>query len=140
MTVTATPRPKGHPGYSQTMRRVPESAEAARRLVRTALAAWGQENLIEDAVLVITELVSNSVNHARLESIRVVITRPSEDVIRLGVADRARSVPLLRTDSNGDDTRGRGLLIVDALTERWGTELYRWGKQVWAEMKCEAAE
>jgi len=139
MPVTATPRPKGHPGYSQTMRRVPESAEAARRLVRTALAAWGQEDLIDDAALVITELVSNSVNHARLESIRVVITRPSEEFIRLGVSDRTRSVPLLRTDSNGESTKGRGLLIVDALAERWGTDLYRWGKQVWAEMKCEAA-
>ncbi|MFI0781076.1 ATP-binding protein [Streptomyces sp. NPDC021212] len=121
------------------MRRVPESADAARRLVRTALVAWGQEDLIEDAALVITELVSNSVHHARLESIRVLITRPSEECIRLGVADRTRSVPLLRMDPDGDDTRGRGLLIVNALTERWGTELYRWGKQVWAEMKCEAA-
>ncbi|MFI0820495.1 ATP-binding protein [Streptomyces sp. NPDC021098] len=102
------------------MRRVPESAEAARRLVRTALAAWGQEDLIDDAALVITELVSNSVNHARLESIRVVITRPSEEFIRLGVSDRTRAAPLLRTDSGGESTRGRGLLIVDALTERWG--------------------
>ncbi|MDX3067670.1 ATP-binding protein, partial [Streptomyces sp. ND04-05B] len=35
MTVTATPRPTGHPGYSQTVDRVPESAGVARRLVRT---------------------------------------------------------------------------------------------------------
>lgn len=137
MTVTATPRPTGHPGYSQTMRRVPASAEAARKLVRTALAAWGQEALIEDAALVITELVSNAVDHARLESIRIVVTRPSEKFVRLGVVDRSRDVPYLRTDSNGDNTRGRGLLLVDALTDRWGTDRYRWGKQVWGEMKCE---
>ncbi|WP_413798882.1 ATP-binding protein [Streptomyces iranensis] len=136
MSVTATPRPTGHPGYSQTMRRVPESAEAARKLVRTALAAWGQEDLIEDAELVITELVSNTVDHARLESIRVVVTRPSETFVRLGVVDRSRDVPYLRTDSNGDNTRGRGLLLVDALTDRWGTDRYRWGKQVWGELKC----
>ncbi|MGW4079557.1 hypothetical protein ACWELB_39825 [Streptomyces asiaticus] len=59
MSVTATPRIKGHPGYSQTMRRAPESAEVARKLVRTAL------------------------------------------------------------------------------TDRWGTDRYRWGKQVWGEMKCD---
>ncbi|MFD8379810.1 ATP-binding protein [Streptomyces sp. NPDC059679] len=99
------------------MRRVPESAEAARKLVRAALAAWGQEDLIDDAALVISELVSNAVNHARLESIRVVVTRPSENFIRLGVVDRSRSVPLMRTDSNGDNTRGRGLLLVEALTD-----------------------
>ncbi|AEM87442.1 ATP-binding protein [Streptomyces violaceusniger] len=137
MTVTATPRPTGHPGYSQTMGRVPASAEVARKLVRTALAAWSQEDLIEDAALVITELVSNAVDHARLESIRVVVTRPSEKFVRLGVVDRSRNVPYLRTDSNGDNTRGRGLLLVDALTDRWGTDRYRWGKQVWGEMKCD---
>ncbi|MFE5118047.1 ATP-binding protein [Streptomyces sp. NPDC056669] len=136
MSVTATPRPTGHPGYSQTMRRVPESAEAARKLVRTALAAWSQEDLAEDAVLVITELVSNAVDHARLESIRVVVSRPSEKFVRLGVVDRSRNIPYLRTDSNGDNTRGRGLLLVDALTDRWGTDRYRWGKQVWGELKC----
>ncbi|NIY65003.1 ATP-binding protein [Streptomyces malaysiensis] len=119
------------------MRRVPESAEAARKLVRAALAAWGQEGLIEDAALVITELVSNTVDHARLESIRVVVTRPSEKFVRLGVVDRSRNVPYLRTDSNGDNTRGRGLLLVDTLTDRWGTDRYRWGKQVWGEMTCD---
>ncbi|MGY0057224.1 ATP-binding protein [Streptomyces sp. LZ34] len=118
------------------MRRVPESAEVARKLVRAALTAWGQEDLIEDAVLVITELVSNAVNHARLESIRVVVTRPSEKFVRLGVVDRSRTMPLMRTDSNGDNTRGRGLLLVDALTDRWGTDRYRWGKHVWGEMRC----
>ncbi|WP_275561952.1 ATP-binding protein [Streptomyces sp. 5-6(2022)] len=137
MSVTATPRPKGHPGYSQTMRRAPESAGVARKLVRTALAAWGQEDRIEDAALVITELVSNAVDHARLESIRVVVTRPSEKLVRLGVVDRSRNVPYVRTDSNGDNTRGRGLLLVDALTDRWGTDRYRWGKQVWGELKCD---
>ncbi|MEU5270551.1 ATP-binding protein [Streptomyces hygroscopicus] len=137
MSVTATPRPAGHPGYSQTMRRVPESAEAARTLVRTALAAWGQQDLIEDAALVISELVSNAVHHARLESIRVIVTRPSEKCVRLGVVDRSRNIPYLRTDSNGDNTRGRGLLLVDALTDRWGTDRYRWGKQVWGELTCD---
>ncbi len=105
--------------------------------MRTALAAWGQEDLIEDAALVITELVSNAVDHARLESTRVVVARPSEKLVRLGVVDRSRNAPYLRTDSNGDNTRGRGLLLIGALTDRWGTDWYRWGKQVWGEMKCD---
>ncbi|MFI5885910.1 hypothetical protein [Streptomyces sp. NPDC051554] len=36
-------------------------------------------------------------------------------------------------------TSGRGLLLIDALAERWGTDVYRWGKQVWAELHCERA-
>ncbi|MEE4594457.1 ATP-binding protein [Streptomyces sp. DSM 41524] len=137
MTVTVESRPTGHPGYSQTLPREPESAAIARKLVRTALAAWYLEDLVEDAETVITELVSNAVDHARLESIRVVVTRPTEKLVRFGVVDRSRNVPYMRTDSNGDNTRGRGLLLVDALTDRWGTDRYRWGKQVWGEMKCD---
>ncbi|MET9510742.1 ATP-binding protein [Streptomyces flavidovirens] len=137
MTVTATPRPTGHPGYSQTLPREPESAAVARQLARTALAAWGQEALIEDAVLIITELVSNAVDHAHIGSIRIIVSRPSETFIHIGVVDRSKAIPLMRTDSNGDQLRGRGLLMVDALTDRWGTDLYRWGKQVWGELKCD---
>ncbi|WP_308812021.1 ATP-binding protein [Streptomyces sp. MA5143a] len=116
---------------------MPESAGVARRLVRTALAAWHQDDLIDDALNVITELVSNAVDHGRLPSIRILVTRPSEGWIRLGVVDRSRVMPELRDDSNGDQIRGRGLVLVDALSDRWGTDLHRWGKTVWAELKVE---
>ncbi|MFJ1600213.1 ATP-binding protein [Streptomyces sp. NPDC088261] len=139
MTVTATPSPTGHPGYSQPLPRQPESAAVARRLVRTALAAWGLEDQIDDATAVITELVSNAVDHGRLSSIRVIVSRPTENWIRLGVVDRSKAIPMMRTDSNGDQIRGRGLVIVNSLTERWGTDLYPWGKQVWGEMRVEDA-
>ncbi|MFC5958938.1 ATP-binding protein [Streptomyces pratens] len=140
MTVTATPRPTGHPGYSETLPRDPESAAVARRLVRTALATWGLEDRIDDAMVVITELVSNAVDHGRLASIRVIVSRPSEHRVRLGVVDRSKVVPAMRTDSNGDQVRGRGLVLVDSLTGRWGTDPYRWGKQVWGELKCEPSQ
>ncbi|AQS68558.1 ATP-binding protein [Streptomyces pactum] len=139
MTVMAKPRPTGQPGYSETLPRAAESAAVARRLVRTALAAWGLEDQIDDAVVVITELVSNAVDHGRLTSIRVVVSRPTEDWVRLAVVDRSMAVPLMRTDTNDDRIRGRGLLLVDRLTERWGTDRYRWGKQVWADLRCESA-
>jgi hypothetical protein len=85
------------------------------------------------------ELVANSAKHSRSRLIRVVVSRPSETFVRIGVVDKSRVMPELKP-SNGDDlcTSGRGLVLVDALTERWGTDLYRWGKQVWGELKCEA--
>lgn len=135
MTVTATSHPTGHPGYSETLPRQPESAAAARRLVRTALAAWNLEDQIDAATVIITELVSNAVNHSRLPSIRVIVSRPTEYRVRLGVVDRSKVIPMMRTDSNGDQIRGRGLLLVDALTDLWGTDLYHWGKQVWGELR-----
>ncbi|MFI1421298.1 ATP-binding protein [Streptomyces sp. NPDC020731] len=117
----------------------PRSAAVARRLVRTALATWGLEEHIDDAMVVITELVSNAVSHGRLASIRVIVSRPAENRVRLGMVDRSKVIPMMRTDSNGDQLRGRGLVLVDSLTERWGTDLYQWGKQVWGELKCEPA-
>ncbi|MFH9044371.1 hypothetical protein ACH4FA_34280 [Streptomyces sp. NPDC017966] len=59
--------------------------------------------------------------------------------MRIGVVDRARVLPKLAKP--GDDllTGGRGPLLVDALADRWGTDLYRWGTQVWAELMSEPA-
>ncbi|MFI1409433.1 ATP-binding protein [Streptomyces sp. NPDC020707] len=140
MTVTATPRPTGYPGYSQTLDGLPESAGIARSLIRTALAAWHQDELIEDALNVVTELVSNAVEHGHARRIRVGVARPTDAWIRIEVVDRSRVLPQMRTDSNGDQIRGRGLVLVEALSERWGTDLHRWGKTVWADMKAEPAQ
>ncbi|MEU6059691.1 ATP-binding protein [Streptomyces sp. NPDC047097] len=138
MTVTVESRPTGHPGYSQTLPRKAESAAVARKLVRAALLAWHlKEDRVVDATLVMTELVSNAVDHSRLPSIRVLVNRPTESLIRLGVVDRSKTIPTMRTESEGNRIRGRGLLIVEALTDRWGTDLYSWGKQVWGEMRAE---
>ncbi|MFE4594556.1 ATP-binding protein [Streptomyces laurentii] len=130
-------RPTGHPAYSQTLPREPQSAAVARKLVGTALAVWELDSLIDDAAVVITELVSNAVAHGRLASIRVIVARLSATRVRLSVVDRSTNAPMMRTDSNGDQLRGRGLVLVDALAAAWGTEPYRWGKQVWAELDAE---
>ncbi|MFD4725454.1 ATP-binding protein [Streptomyces seoulensis] len=91
----------------------------------------------EDAVTVVSELVANSVEHARWGAIRAVVGRPTANVVRLGVVDRSKVLPILRTEFTGVPLRGRGLVIVDRLTARWGTELYPWGKQVWGELWVE---
>jgi anti-sigma regulatory factor (Ser/Thr protein kinase) len=140
MIVSAKPHHTGHPGYSETLPGLEESAETARKLVRTALAVWHLEELTDTAILLVSELVANAVKHTNSRVIRVIVTRPSERFVRIGVVDKARVMP--EFVKPGDDllTSGRGLLLVDALAERWGTDLYRWGKQVWAEVMSEPAE
>jgi hypothetical protein len=49
------------------------------------------------------------------------------DVVRIGVVDKSRALPVRRVPADAEE-RGRGLIVVDALAERWGTELRRWGK------------
>ncbi|UUN31561.1 ATP-binding protein [Streptomyces sp. FIT100] len=130
---TTQARPTGCPGYSETLPREPESAAAARRLVRVALVVWGLDDLADDGALIVSELVSNAVRHARRESIRLTIDRPGAVQVCIGVVDFSKVPPAPRT-SGDEDEGGRGLALVNELADRWGTELLPWGKRVWAEL------
>ncbi|WP_246144550.1 ATP-binding protein [Actinacidiphila oryziradicis] len=95
--------------------------------MRTALAAWGLERLLDDGILIVTELVANAVQHTEGRRIRVSISSPSENYVRIGVVDKSRTMPVRRV-ADDNDVRGRGLALVDALTSRWGTDRVPWGK------------
>ncbi|MFD0020780.1 ATP-binding protein [Streptomyces sp. NPDC058382] len=131
---TAQARPTGHPGYSVTLPREPESAASARRLVRIALAVWTLEGLADDSALILSELVSNAVQHARRKSIRLTVEHPAEAFVRVGIVDFSRVLPVRREPGNAYE-QGRGLLLVAALSENWGTDMLPWGKRVWAELR-----
>ncbi|MYR45530.1 ATP-binding protein [Streptomyces sp. SID5910] len=131
---TTRTRRTGHPGYSETLPRRPESAATARRLLRTACAVWGLDALAEDGALIVSELVANAVQHARRESIRVVIDRLGAARVRVGVADFSRARPVKR-EADDDEEGGRGLRLVAALAADWGTDERRWGKIVWVDLE-----
>ncbi|MFD3612408.1 ATP-binding protein [Streptomyces atroolivaceus] len=124
----------GKPAYTTTLPRTAESARDARGLASSALGLWGLGEIEDPAWLIITELVSNAVTHARRDSIRVTVTREDFLVVRLAVTDLSRTLPAVR-QTGGQEECGRGLAIVDAMTGgRWGSILRRWGKTVWAEI------
>jgi anti-sigma regulatory factor (Ser/Thr protein kinase) len=133
---TTRARPTGCPGYCETLPRRPESVGTARRLVRAALAAWSLDDLADDSMLIVSELVSNAVQHARSRFIRVTVTRPEAMRVRIGVVDKSKRLPEFREPHVGDDG-GRGLALVGALAKDWGTDQLPWGKRVWAELHGE---
>lgn len=53
--------------------------------------------------------------------------------------DKSRRSPVPRTAAD-DTENGRGLAVVQAVADRWGTELRRWGKLVWAECATKGSE
>jgi anti-sigma regulatory factor (Ser/Thr protein kinase) len=134
MTVSTIARPRGHPGYSENLPCTAESAEPARSLVRIALAVWGLEDLADDAALVVTELVANAARHTSSRLIRVAVNRLGEDTVLIAVVDKNKE-PVIRRNAQADDTAGRGLMLVDALTSHWGVTSLPWGKRVWAELR-----
>ncbi|MFD0315511.1 ATP-binding protein [Streptomyces flavalbus] len=137
MTVIASAHPTGHPGYTETLPCEEASASAARRLVRTALTAWGLDGLADDGCLIVSELVTNSLEHTACRNVRVTVSRPAPGWVRVAVVDKAHlSLPAMRTASAAD-TGGRGLVVVETLSDRWGTDLLGWGKRVWAELRTD---
>ncbi|MEU6097754.1 ATP-binding protein [Streptomyces sp. NPDC047079] len=131
---SAEPRPTVHPGYNITMPSVPETAAEARRLTRQSCALWAfDEEASDKAVLVISELVTKAIRHGRSYSIRVRVERPAPERVRLAVVDKKRRMVTLGRPSP-EDVGGRGLVLVDTLSDRWGVDLLPWGKRVWAEI------
>ncbi|MGG7569252.1 ATP-binding protein [Streptomyces sirii] len=129
----ASPTGTGAPGYSETLPCEPGAAHRARLLVSAALNTWGIDELADIGQLVVSELVNNSVNHAKCRAIRVLISRQRRGVVRIGVADKSREVPVMsHPDDDAED--GRGLLLIDSMSRNWGYDRKHWGKIVWAEL------
>ncbi|MBH5337670.1 ATP-binding protein [Streptomyces pactum] len=91
-------------------------------------------DLAEDGALIVSELVTNAVRHARRASLRVVIDRPGATRLRIGVVDFSRARPVLGAPGPRDED-GRGLALVAELAAEWGTDALPWGKRVWAELR-----
>lgn len=112
----------------------PGSAAAVRDFIGSTLGDWGCADVVDDARVVASELVTNVIRHARTRA-TVTLTR-ADDRIRLAVADEAPITARLDRSSDSDewpDARGHGLVLVKALSDDWGVDLERRGKSVWAE-------
>lgn len=137
MIVSAQPCPSESPGFSETLPALEESAAVARQLVWKAFNAWDLQHLADSGTLLVTELVANAVKHTNSLSIKVTVARISTRCVRIGVIDKAPILPKMVKPGADLLTCGRGLFLVDALAERWGTDVYRWDKKVWAELLIE---
>ncbi|MFF9431992.1 SpoIIE family protein phosphatase [Streptomyces sp. NPDC014746] len=112
---------------------VGRSVAAARAFVRDTLQGWGHPELVDDAVVLTSELVTNAVIHAGTAA--EVLCLRSDDSVRIEVADRypEREIPVQGGRSLGSPDRenGRGLLLCAALAHRWGVDYSPTRKHVW---------
>jgi PAS domain-containing protein len=109
----------------------PVAAGQARELVRAQLTAWdmADEDLIMTTELLVSELVGNVIRHA-CGPIRLRMLRSRALVCE--VSDASLTTPHIRHTSATDEG-GRGLQLVSALCQRWGTRHTRTGKSIWTE-------
>lgn len=102
-----------------------------RAFVADELRTLGRAELIDDAVLVASELASNALLHA--DGIVGVSVTEHGDAVRVAVHDRTRVPPVIARQSVEAMT-GRGLRLVAALSREWGAEPNDGGKSVWADL------
>jgi anti-sigma regulatory factor (Ser/Thr protein kinase) len=109
----------------------PTSATRARTVTRGYLQSSCPPEAIEVAALLVTELVTNAVLHARTPIIVVVESSPG--AVFLAVNDGSRADPIAR-NYGVDAATGRGIKLVRELSTRWGVERSDAGKRVWCEI------
>ena len=110
------------------------AAWMARRVTRETLAAWRVAHLEETAVLLISELVTNAVRHARPGRLAMALSLAAPGAwLRIEVHDADPHEPRQRTPGALDES-GFGLLLIEALAGQWGVRQTATGKAVWAEL------
>ncbi len=116
---------------------VGRSVTSARAFVRDTLQGWGFTDVVDDAVVLTSELVTNAVVHAGTAA--DVACMRTDTGVRVEVGDRypEREVPLQSAGvqfGSPDREGGRGLLLCAALASRWGVEYTATNKQVWFQL------
>lgn len=113
----------------------PEGLAEARGVLRNALEAWGFGEFVDDVELAAGEMLVNVLLHTEGGAVLTLEVLP-EPVrrIRLWVKDRSSAWPKRRTPGEAA-TSGRGLMLIDAVSVRWGVEPRGDGKAVWCEFE-----
>nr|WP_190013348.1 ATP-binding protein [Streptomyces lucensis] len=136
----ATQHDGGVPALTALLSSTPRGARLARLLAVDALRSWGLPD--ESASHVVAELAANAATHGRVpgRSFRLTLYVIG-GTLRVEVTDtRGDRRPALGEPGHGAES-GRGLLLVDALADRWGVTEGRFPrKTVWAELSLTSPE
>jgi anti-sigma regulatory factor (Ser/Thr protein kinase) len=111
------------------------SPREIRSFVSHTIQQWGFHSLCETAELLVSEVVTNVVVHARTPGLATVTALPAG--VRVDVTDGGRDLPDPRRPGPAEP-EGRGLGIVAALSRRWGIEVEHDSKTVWFELDDDA--
>ena len=124
--------PGFEPAVDETIDSTPQAPGTARRAVEE-LAPAIEKGLLCDAQLLVSELVTNSIKHSGCDDpIRLRVWRRSSG-LKIEVADGGYGFEAGSVRPGDDAEGGRGLLILEALADRWGV-CRDAGTRVWFEL------
>ncbi|MFJ1656542.1 SpoIIE family protein phosphatase [Streptomyces sp. NPDC088337] len=107
----------------------PSAVRVVRDDVSDRLSQWGLDELAFTTELIVSELVTNAIRHARGP---IALRLIHESTLICEVSDGGHTSPHLRR-ARSTDEGGRGLFLVAQLAQRWGTRYTGSGKTIWAE-------
>jgi serine/threonine-protein kinase RsbW len=118
---------------------VPDAPAAARVAVSAWMAGRVSEAVLVDALLLVSELVANSVRHAEAPADAVIRVRAQfrPDVLRLEVTDHGIRGSIARRAPDLERGGGFGLNVVETLSRWWGVHRDA-GTHVWVELAARA--
>ena len=114
----------------------PEQVSYVRHQARRVLQLWQLGDLMAAAEVLISELATNAVRHAR--TLFTVTVAWDGATLRVEVRDASPLTPRPQL-TRPDRESGRGLLLVDAIATAWGVDLSPDGKTVWFSISRDAA-
>ena len=107
----------------------PAAAAEARGQVRSAICAWGVPVDPSVAVLLTSELVTNAIRYEAGETVTLAVDC-SQGQLRVDVHDSSGDIPV-ELDTAGEAEAGRGLMLIDTLSDEWGFYRTPAGKAVY---------
>ncbi|MBV6697332.1 ATP-binding protein [Kitasatospora aureofaciens] len=132
--------------HTTVLAATPKGAAICRRIARRQLTAW-ELNFTHtepyySALLIIAELAANAISHGRVPGrgfelhLSLTTTARRGTTLRIEISDcKGDRLPVLPARLNPNSQSGRGLTLVNALADRWGTiPRHPNGKTIWAEL------
>lgn len=127
--------------HSKRFRLRKSAVPVAREHVRAALTLWLLGELADDAASIVGELAANAVVHAKgIGEFFEVGLRRRDGVLIVEVSDSFQWRMPESRDAGPADCDGRGLVIVEALSDQWGVRPREAGKTVWAHLPVARGE
>lgn len=128
--------PSGRQRRRLTLTGVPGAVAKGRDFTRQALREWGWDRTetSEDTLLLVSELLTNASLHA--DGCHELVLTADETALHIEVHDGTTTPPVRHSAPRRGIPGGRGLYIVERLSDRWGTHTYETGKAVWAEIEA----
>ncbi|WP_371629315.1 ATP-binding protein [Streptomyces sp. NBC_00341] len=112
----------------------PEEVAGLRRVIRLHLRLWGLSEVVDAAEICVSELAANVITHVGEGTPATLVVEMNGTHLRVALRDPDTRVLPTLVHAGPDDESGRGMALLDAVSDRWGVILGAESKLVWCDL------